>query len=220
MHSQPEFKFFESLPPIRSSDFSVFFMTDTVFRSRKKAIDWAKSIAIANNFCIKIGRTKTTKTWLPCDKEGWYTPRKDKNDRAYTKSKKCGCPFMLTCKEDPKGSWRIKVVEGKHNHIIGDNVHDIALAGRPTPEEKAKIKEMTLNHCRPLEIAGTLNKIPGNSTNKKQIYNMMYKVRHDQMEGRTVVQDFFFQCKQHGYYLEHRTDINKKRVTHTFFSSP
>lgn len=126
----------------------------------------------------------------------------------------------MMCKEEQRESWKITVVHGTHNHEIGESVYGHALAGRPTAEEFAVLKKMTLGHCTPIKIASTLNADPKNFTTKKQVYNNMYKVRKERMEGRTVVQDFLYQCQQNDYFIEHKINAETNEITDIFFASP
>jgi len=169
-----------------SNDYSEYFTSDRVFSDRNEVIGWAKATAIEHNFYLKIGRDKKSswksygKTWLQCERAGTRTPIKEMTKRAST-TKKCGCPFTLTCIEKPRGSWKIIVVTRANNHPIGDDLYGNALAGRPTPEEEKVVKMMTLSGCKPKSILTHLNKSPMNFTKQKQVYNEIYKVRSEMM---------------------------------------
>ena len=225
LHTQPQF----SVPPEEdvyvSADYSRFFTSDKIWESREEAFLWAREIAMNQHFCIKKWRNKPSTpralggTWLPCDRHGQNVPKGAGQVRDITRSKKCGCPFMLRLKEGPKGLWRIIVQHGTHNHVIADNLYGSALAGRPTAEEKEIIRVMTVNHCKPLKIHTTIHSSPGNLTKMKQVYRIMHEIRKKGMEGRTVVQQFFYECNEKGYFMEHRFNKETNKITDIFFAS-
>jgi len=225
LSTQPRFKY--PVRPVKTPvpvDYSEFFSSELTFPTRTEAITWAKSKAMEHNFCIIIGRDKKSnlfrkgKTWLLCEKEGANTPSKEL--QRDSRSKKCGCGFSLMCTEVQRDDWRINVKCGTHNHMICESLHGNPLAGRPTAKEFEIIKNMTLGHVPPSKIATVLDAEPGNVTSRKQLYNNMQKVRMERMDGRTIVQDFLYQCHEKNYYTEYRINAKTNQIQDIFFAHP
>ena len=68
-------------------------------------------------------------------------------------------------------------------------------------------------------IKGKVNVEVDNWTNQKQIYNQIAKLKKEGMEGRTVVQEFFYKCKEKQYWIQYRSDPTTNKVTDIFFAN-
>ena len=210
-----------------SRDYSEYFTTEQVFASKEIGHLWALNVAKQHKFMISIGRSvpskpgQSGKIQIICEKGGSHRP-KGVGVRSNTKSKKTGCKFQLKLMENRvEENWRLVVVCGLHNHPIGDSLVGNAFAGRPTPDQKKKVREMVLSHCSPNQIYTEINKDPGSCTKKNQVYNLVRHIREEEMEGRTVVQEFFHQCKESNYFMEYRPSAtNPSIIGDLFFASP
>ena len=126
----------------------------------------------------------------------------------------------MKCQEQPGGSWKIFVVYAIYNHKIGSSLYGHPLAGRLTPEKKNLVKRMTRSNYTATQVACTLNEFPLNYTRKRQVYSARYRLRREDMEGRTVVQEFFHKAREYKYYVAHVEDPQANKVTDVFFASP
>ena len=149
---------------------------------------------------------------MHCEREG-----KPKDG---VKTKKCGCPFALICRERKRETWLVEVLHGFHNHAISSNLYGHSIAGRLKGQSLQVVKSMTASNCSPNQIATTLNDLPEEYTSKKQIYTCRYNMRKAAREGRSVCQEFFHRARELNYYVQHREDQATGRMTNAFFTSP
>ena len=225
LHTLPKFTNCVEAPVVKSADYTEFFVPDSVFGGRETAINWVKDIAKQHFFVLVNYRVQAGGngykgiTWLACQRRGQNTPTKVPSEKVRRGSKKCGCKFMIKIVEEPIDIWNVVVVCGTHNHVISDNLHGNALAGRPTEEELKEMREMAEINIRPMYIKGKLASSPDNYTSMKQVYNTVQKFKKEGMEGRTVVQEFFKKCKEKHYFIEYRSDLATNKITDIFFAN-
>ena len=65
------------------------------------------------------------------------------------------CPFKVTAKATFVG-WKIKVVNGLHNHGASPNMLAHPMAWRPTKEDVERVVEMSKANMAPKQIVGVL----------------------------------------------------------------
>ncbi|XP_056688707.1 uncharacterized protein [Spinacia oleracea] len=153
--------------------------------------------------------------WLGCERSLPYrrnNPSVQVNTKRNTGSKRCECPFRLNGKEMVGVTWRLFVVDGNHNHDFPAYNVGRSIMSRLTKDEENKTREMTRAHVTPSQILVSIkNENKENLTTVKQIYNFRHKIRNEEMDGRSVMQQTLKYLKDESYFYWYRTTPDEKR---------
>ncbi|PNX76807.1 hypothetical protein L195_g032766, partial [Trifolium pratense] len=152
---------------------------------------------------------------LGCERGGKYVSTNKKLKFDQTRTRKCGCPFLLRDYYLASKVWRLSVVNGTHNHKLDKELEGHLEVGRLKPNEKGFLDEMTRNLVTPRNIISTLkDRDPENKTSAKQIYNARHRlVVEDRVEH---LQDIFFAHSKFSPREKHTEVI----VVHPTWASP
>ncbi|KAK1364238.1 hypothetical protein POM88_039799 [Heracleum sosnowskyi] len=94
------------------------------------------------------------------------------------------------------------------------------LMSRLSEDEKIKTKEMTRAHMTPSQILISIkNENKDNLTTMKQMYNYRQKIRKEEMEGRSVVQQLLSHLSKKSYFYSYRDSPTTNMVTDLFFAN-
>ncbi|KAK1386486.1 hypothetical protein POM88_014664 [Heracleum sosnowskyi] len=128
--------------------------------------------------------------------------------------------FVLRGKENCGGTWRLYVIDGNHNHSFPVYNVGRSVMSRLSEDEKIKTKEMTRAHMPPSQILISIkNENKDNLTTMKQMYNYRQKIRKEEMEGRSVVQQLLSHLSKKSYFYSYRDSPTTNMVTDLFFTN-
>ncbi|XP_056685621.1 PKS-NRPS hybrid synthetase cheA-like [Spinacia oleracea] len=103
------------------------------------------------------------------------------------------------------GTWRLLINDGNHNHDFPAYNVGRSIISRLTMDEKNKTKEMTRAHVTPSQILVSIkNENKENLTRVKQIYNFRHKIRNEEMNGRSVMQQTLKYLNDESYFYWYR----------------
>ncbi|XP_056697882.1 uncharacterized protein [Spinacia oleracea] len=109
------------------------------------------------------------------------------------------------------GTWKLLVNDGNHNHDFPAYNVGHSIISRLTNDEKNKTKKMTRAHVTPSQILVSIkNESKENLTTVKQIYNFRHKIRNEEMDGRSVMQQTLKYLNDESYfywYRAHQLDV-------------
>ncbi|CAJ2637494.1 uncharacterized protein LOC123886448 [Trifolium pratense] len=151
---------------------------------------------------------------LGCERGGKYVSTNKKLKFDQTRTRKCGCPFLLRDYYLASKVWRLSVVNGTHNHKLDKELEGHLEVGRLKPNEKGFLDEMTRNLVTPRNIISTLkDRDPENKTSAKQIYNARHRYKVVMKASRTEMQHLFKNLDDNKYFFKHRLVV-EDRVEH------
>ncbi|XP_012832959.1 PREDICTED: protein FAR1-RELATED SEQUENCE 5-like [Erythranthe guttata] len=204
--------------------FSHFLQVDIVFNSKEELIKWAKATADSHCHRLICQSRRENAQYLTCDKYGHGRQTNiDVEDPRNTGTKKCGCPFKLIGKKSRFDElWRLTVSDGRHTHRPALFPHGQGTTSRITPQQKARIKELRNSHVKPMLIMDRLRKDdPTIQTSMKHVYNVVAKIKSEEMEGMTVIHFMMHNFQQGEYRYWHRVDSETSNtITYIMFACP
>ncbi|XP_074348982.1 uncharacterized protein LOC141688290 [Apium graveolens] len=133
------------------------FETDKIFFSRRDLEAFVRDVGKKNNICITVLSSKggegkglgTAFVYLGCERSLGYRRNKDKgsvpqvNNKRYSGTKRCYCPFRFKGKEISAATWKLFVINGNHNHNFPTYNVGRSIISRLSEDEKIKAKELT-----------------------------------------------------------------------------
>ncbi|XP_021721041.1 protein FAR1-RELATED SEQUENCE 5-like [Chenopodium quinoa] len=191
-------------------NYSVNFVTNTLFPTFDDAVKWADVVSI--NLGLILVKSSYNKTrhgrsyrYLKCDRGQKSKPRDLKNAiRKDTKTKANACPFYIKIYyEFTTDSWKIRAKNdesGTHNHpmIVYHEGHR-KISGL-IPGAKKVVRDMTKSKVAPRNIMATVvEQFPDDHPNIRHIYNFRNFFRMKMSEGKGVVQQFLHLARQSQY---------------------
>ena len=175
-----------------------------LFKSKENVRDWCTNQGICVNCVVVTKRTRMRNllsngkgSWmvLACERSGKYVDHKPKNyvpktqqKRRRTGSRKCGCPFELSahCRDD--GTWKLKVINGRHNHTLPQVLTGHPHVARLKDNEVKTVETMTNSGVRPRNILTAIRiDNPENKSTIRNIYNAKVKIKQRNTEGRSIM---------------------------------
>lgn len=214
------------------TNYSSKFELHGYFADRENLLGWARYVANAMNMVLVI-----KKSWLDrrgfrilqlgCDRHGG--PRKEKDvdpdhvpsSSRKKNSKKCMCLFELVGTQIEEEKWTVRVVCGIHNHIIPSVLRGHAYVGRMTPKQTRKVERELNSGLKPRHILKSVQlEDPDNVTSIRQVYNTGLKIRMEQAEGRSPLQQALHTLTERGYYINTRRSQDSDEVIDFFISHP
>ena len=211
-------------------DYSQFFTTSQIFSSRGELIEWAKATAASQNMFLIIGRSKRSdncgngRVWLICERGGKYRRSRNKIDvesSQFTGTKKCLCSFQLKGIEKTGGCWILEVKNGFHNHILGVYRHGYAQAAKLSKDEIKIAEKLSKSQVMPKQIHNFFrDKNPTSVSSLKNIYNIRYKFKVEEKEGRSVLQQLMKCLHDNGYQQWHRREGETNVVSDILYAHP
>ncbi|KAK9157286.1 hypothetical protein Scep_003860 [Stephania cephalantha] len=80
------------------------------------------------------------------------TPRTEEEEETgmtQTRTKKCGCPFLINIKENVDYLWYVTIICRRHNHDPAKNMDDHSFVGRLDKGEQVVVVQMTNGNVKP-----------------------------------------------------------------------
>ncbi|KAI5662406.1 hypothetical protein M9H77_21729 [Catharanthus roseus] len=194
-------------------DLGYLFTTDRIFSSKDEFVDWAKQTA--------MNRSKTLDrrpyVTLACDRGGsvkkYKKPIVDDEEEEIQKkrrgpygTKKYGCPFKLKGEQMATSkNWQLFIHNGRHNHKVVVYSHGYAQATRLSEEQLQQTEQFRKSHVPPRNILGFFREQDvGCAVSAKKIYNVVAKIKRNQMQGRNTVEEVLCLSAERGYTVFHR----------------
>ena len=141
-----------------------------------------------------------------------------------TRTKKCGCPFLLKGVKLPdEDQWKVQVICGRHNHPVKKDptFEGHAFAGRLSTDEQKVVRDLTICGVKPKEILRVLKQNdPTNASTIETIYNFKAKYRIGEMQGRSQMQHLLQILDERHYVEFHRRNEDTEEVVDIFFAHP
>ncbi|XP_057426429.1 PKS-NRPS hybrid synthetase cheA-like [Lotus japonicus] len=219
------------VPPCISIDVSHLFATDQIFPTRDDLINWVHGIAIENGYVTLITKSdyggngsRKAYVMLGCEKHGKYVPYRDPDLVEGTRSQKTGCPFRLKGRPRKNGidrDWRLKVMEGIHNHEPARSLLGHNFVGRLKPGEKEQVGKMTRSWVPPRKMLLTLKENnPSNLTTISQIYGVCKRLRKSLRGGLTEMQHLLKKLDGDKYVHFERHEPGSEVIRDVFWAHP
>ncbi|XP_057444454.1 protein FAR1-RELATED SEQUENCE 5-like [Lotus japonicus] len=206
------------------------YLENDIFDTRDELEQWAKNVGKANGYVLVIARSdyaisggKVFVT-IKCAKHGIYRPYKDPNTFKYKKtaSQKTDCKFNLKGRP-AKGDrmWRLKVMDGKHNHEPAKSLVGHPYVGRLTEEEKGLVDTMTSTWTPPRQILATLKENnPGNLTTITQVYSCNKRFKKEERGPLTEMQHLMKKLVEAKYVHFERQQADSSEIRDLFWAHP
>ncbi|XP_021717947.1 PKS-NRPS hybrid synthetase CHGG_01239-like [Chenopodium quinoa] len=208
-------------------DYSIHFLTDTVFPSFEDAVLWAQNVCRPLGFMLVKASYKTDRSgrsyrYVSCDRGKKSMIRDMMNTiRKDTKSKANSCPFRLKVEYVRVVSgWKLNCLNDTHNHSLvvypegHRQISGLSLAA------KQVVRDMTQAQVPPRHIMITLvEKFPGDHPNIRHVYNCRSNIRMERFEGREVVHQVLHLARQRKYLTWVMTDSNNV-LQYAFMAHP
>lgn len=214
------------------TDYSHLFDTSLVFDTRGDLLQYVRvDIGKKNGMVIVITSSKgregiglgSASVQLACERSLQYrrNPYKAQEDKnRQTGTKRCGCPFRLSGIENFGGTWRLSMINGNHNHSFPHYNVGRSIISRLDKEEEEKVKEMSRAHVKPSQILVSLkDRNKENLTTLKQIYNLKQRVRREEMEGRSIMEQLLTFLNEESYIYFQRVDESTNVLNDLFFAN-
>ncbi|XP_026459870.1 protein FAR1-RELATED SEQUENCE 5-like [Papaver somniferum] len=221
-----------------SCDLMAEFSTDEVFASREEVIKWCHDKKTKTKTVVIIRKSKKKSKIqgsfivMACERFGEYkSVNRSVEKSAVTRclrrkprttgTKKCKCPFRLRATCFDGTNWRLRVLNGEHNHLPYETLTGHSFSGRLNPAEKDLCIYFSVGGVKPALILSTLKR-----QNKKivstarTIYNAKSKFRTKVMEGRTKMHNLLQLLDEHHYVTSNRREDSSGRVLELFWSHP
>ncbi|KAI5650614.1 hypothetical protein M9H77_36619 [Catharanthus roseus] len=188
------------------------FTTDRIFSSKDELVHWAKQTAMNAKTYLIITRYLRSRTadWrtyvtLAC-KRGGSEEEVPKKRRGPYVTKKCGCPFKLKGEQMATNeNWQLFVHNGRHNHKVVVYNHGHAQAARLTEEQLYQTEQFRKSHVLPHNILRFFREQNvGCAISAQKIYNVVAKIKRNQMQGRNTVEEVLCLSTKRGYTVFHR----------------
>ncbi|XP_056688195.1 protein FAR1-RELATED SEQUENCE 5-like [Spinacia oleracea] len=215
-------------------DYSYLFATNEIFDGFENTANWAKQVAIGSGFILISSSYKTTQKdgrkyrYLKCDRGRRENNCRDPETakRPDTKSKACGCRFMIKCEQQQveENNWVIELLHdrGTHNHTL--IVYPEGHRGVSGLSQGAKevVREMNDAQAKPKNIMVAIkNKFPDEHPNMRNIYNFKEKMRREGSEGRNVAEQMLHLAREHDYInWVSCSDRTSKVINRAFLAHP
>ncbi|KAF9592576.1 hypothetical protein IFM89_016027, partial [Coptis chinensis] len=209
------------------------FNTNMVFDSRQDLIDWTQHKGSEVGAIRSFGKSqnaiggKAPRLILICEHGGKFRSHKkvEANEKAVRKTgtKKMNCPFKLkACFE--RGSldrWTLRVDCGRHNHGMAKTMEGHSYMGRFNKMEMILVSEMSRVGVKPKEV---MNAVKArdilNSSSMRQMYNARHRIRLDEMENRTQLQELGRLLRENGYVEYSKRREGSNEVCELFWTHP
>ena len=127
-----------------------------------------------------------------------------------TLSKLNDCPFFVKCKQNKENKrWRFYVQVGYHNHALAKVGVGHSIAAQLSQSQKDLVKSMTRTGAKPRYILKHLHsQDPNCAAGSKTIYNQVQKMKNDDMEGRSIVQEVFKLANKENTFIRYTSSKN------------
>ncbi|KAL8538304.1 hypothetical protein ACS0TY_000328 [Phlomoides rotata] len=186
-------------------DYTNIFTIMDYFESRDALLSWVRRVGFENNIVIVVKRSdnsvgrKNARVFLTCERAGVYCKKvntadmkkvkeraKKKHDfeeeestkKRNTRTKKCGCSFMLKGTQISLFEWMLEVKYGTHNHPITPYLDGHSYAGcLSTKEEEFVIDMLKCNTPPKFVLKALKRKNELNHSTLRTIYNARKKHR-------------------------------------------
>ncbi|KAI3826960.1 hypothetical protein L1987_01020 [Smallanthus sonchifolius] len=200
---------------------TVSYKTDQNFQSREHLVDWVVRRGRDNGYVIVIRRSRrkgddpsapVIKVWLVCDRHG---ERTSTATIRRVGSKKRGCPFKLEGVYDENiGYWKLTVIDGSHNHDPSLHIEEHAFARKLSKSEQLLVAKLYSQNMLPRNILATISEQnPESRCIKKDIYNLIQKIKNEMRVGETPMQVLEHLLSSKGYVYYTREDNGKTIMT-------
>lgn len=169
---------------------------DGAFDSREKLLDYLKNWAQTEGYAVVIGRSRTNRLWIRCDRGGAYHDKhaEDPSQRKRKRkvSRLTGCEFSVKASMRKDGIWRSRTENGEHNHGPSEDLRDHPSLRRMNDEQTQMVNQLTEAGQTPAEIMVELTRIwPDIKVIRRDIYNARknYKAIKE-AEGQSAPREF------------------------------
>lgn len=152
------------------------------FNSREETLEYLKAWAKTQGFAVVIGRSRSNRLWIKCDRGGEYAD-KHMNDPENRKRKRkatrlTGCPFNVKASMKKDQIWRCHTENPNHNHGPSDDLSLHPSIRRMTDDQQGVVNEMTEAGKTPIETMDELKRLwPEIQVLKRDIYNARKKYK-------------------------------------------
>lgn len=149
---------------------------DGAFDSREKLLEYLKNWAQTEGYAVVIGRSRTNRLWIRCDRGGAYHDKhaEDPSQRKRKRkvSRLTGCGFSVKASMRKDGIWRSRTENGEHNHGPSEDLRDHPSLRRMNDEQTQVVNELTEDGQTPAEIMVELTRLwPDIKVIRRDIYN-------------------------------------------------
>ncbi|XP_038693740.1 uncharacterized protein LOC119991461 [Tripterygium wilfordii] len=207
-------------PMMIEVDTTEHFQNEKVFQDKETVIDFARRYGCTHGIVVIVKRSdlndpnRTPRILFGYERSGGYRGTAAVKKRK-TSTKKCGCPFFLKAHvvDVLTGSWKLVVVNGKHNHTLVRTFEGHSYVGRLNKEEKDTVERLSKTGVRTRDILNHIKlKDPTNASNMKTMYNVKTALRIHETAGKSHMQQLFKLLTEHGYVTMHRFETTTKIV--------
>ena len=129
-------------------------------------------------------------------------------------SESCLCPFLVSAKLTDVG-WKLKVVDGKHNHGPTPDLLGHPQVRRPTVEDVQQVMELSNANVAPKQIVGVLRNKPNKLLLARDVGNIKLLERKKELGGYTPTQALVKELEQKEkwtYVMQTSVDGTLKRL--------
>ena len=165
-----------------------------------KDLDTIKAVlqkhALLHGYAISVDCSTPVKAAWVCSKSGQHRDHRtkdvpDKKRRKNTSTAKTGCKFRVSASRQGAMPWTVKIFNNDHNHELVEALSALPQhrAATMSEEERSLVSSMHWNGHTPLQILSSLQSLnPASHLIVKDIYNLLHKLRLDELGGLTPVE--------------------------------
>lgn len=194
------------------------------FVAREALEKYLKSFAVSQGYAVSVRSSSKTSVTFKCDRGGSYrdnnkTP-KDASQQRDTSSRLIGCNWRVTGSlHSSDGRWHLNITNGEHsNHSASENMIGHSRARGLNDQQEAVVNNMLKSGTAPKNIMTTLQQDDPNILfTKRDLYNLKWKLRKTELNGRTPIKALLDQLKTGDYAHDVKCD-HDGNVTHLFFA--
>ncbi|XP_038702568.1 uncharacterized protein LOC119999120 [Tripterygium wilfordii] len=166
------------------------FQANKVFQNKEVVVDYARKSGCRHGIVVVVKRSdlndpnRTPRILFGCERNDGYRGRD--NVKRKTSTKKCGCPFSMKAHvvDTLTGTWKLVVLNGKHNHALVRTFEGHSYVGRLNKEEKETVERLSKSGVKTRDILNHIKlKDPTNASTMKTVYNARIVLRIHETEG-------------------------------------